>query len=241
MHVQIFIFLQLLSSLEIVYFYILHNLQWASFLCDFLNLMCQKGSKKGHTWTPSCLPVFTQYATLIWMFFCILVQIAVSPSDLGGIPLGDNNEYSWGLTWGRQGESVQAACLYRGRQQAAGRPNALCDMLLPSQPGLHSLLHAYRHLLCGLPHLIYSCTPFHSNGLYTSTFKMADFHGKISSLQWNHLNQCIHMPGRSKSEWIREWVQLWWTLTRTYALLIYASRPDNDLGGNIKPEAIIAY
>lgn len=40
-----------------------------------------------------------------------------SPSDLGGIPLGDNNESGWGLTWGLQGESAQAR-----RLSTAGGP-----------------------------------------------------------------------------------------------------------------------
>lgn len=92
-----------------------------------------------------------QNTALIWVFFCILVLIAVSPSDLGGIPLGDNNEYSWGLTWGLQGESVQAA-----RLSTAGRPVSLCALLLPSLPGPLSLLHANSHWLYGPPHWFYS-------------------------------------------------------------------------------------
>lgn len=75
---------------------------------------------------------------LFGCFSAFFFQIAVSPSDLGGIPLAHNNEYSWGLTWGLQGESVQAA-----RLLTAGRP----AQTIPSPPILLSLLHAY-----SLPH-----------------------------------------------------------------------------------------
>lgn len=121
--------------------------------------------------------------------FSILLQIAVPLSHLGGIPLGDNNDHSWGLTWGLQGESVQAA-----RLLTAGRPASPCDVLIAGPPSLLSLLHAY-----SLPHVFYSRTPGTRQHLKWLNFMAKSIHSNIIA----------SISGWSESVWICESAYHW--------------------------------
>lgn len=85
--------------------------------------------------------LFISCPTLIWIFSAFLFKLQFLHLILGGIPLGDNNEYSWGPL-AHLGTAGRVCTGYSSlSRQTAGGPTTLRDVLIPS---LHCCTHKVR-------------------------------------------------------------------------------------------------